>query len=209
MASRQSVPARATVAAGLLFLGYHVATAVVVGTVTLLLGGLDSPWPAWVSVLLLAGALLGLLPAVVRRAGRRVAGRDVRIGAEDTLVTLGLMALTWAAYAAALVLLAPGTPWRDLAALGAAFALSYAVGVVIVLAPAGVGAREALFVLLLTPLLGVAGATALALLARVVHTAADGLMAAGWWTVARRTRIGEARSASGIRGEWSLGDSNP
>ena len=40
MAGRQSVPPRATVAAGLLFLGYHVATAVVVGTAVLLLGGL-------------------------------------------------------------------------------------------------------------------------------------------------------------------------
>ncbi len=73
-------------------------------------------------------------------------------------------------------------------ALGGAFALAYAVGVVVVLAPAGVGARDALLVLLLTPLLGVADATALALLARVVHTAADGTMAAGWWYAARRTR---------------------
>jgi hypothetical protein len=41
-------------------------------------------------------------------------------------------------------------------------------------------------VLLLTPLLGVAGATAVALLARVVHTVADGVMAVGWWYAGRR-----------------------
>ncbi|GAA4691000.1 lysylphosphatidylglycerol synthase domain-containing protein [Nocardioides conyzicola] len=185
MAGRRAVPPRATVTAGLLFLGYHVATAVVVGTTVLLLGGLESPWPSWLSVLLLVGALAGQLPAVVRRAGARVGGRSVSVGATDTLVTLALMTVTWASYAAALVLLAPGFPWPDLVALGGAFALAYAVGVVIVLAPAGVGARDALLVLLLTPLLGVADATALALLARVVHTAADALMAAGWWVAAR------------------------
>ena len=95
------------------------------------------------------------------------------------------MAVAWLCYSVALVLLSPGLPWHDVAALGGAFALAYAVGVVVVLAPAGVGAREALFVLLLTPVTSVAAATALALLARVVHTAADGVMAAGWWYAAR------------------------
>ena len=80
------------------------------------------------------------------------------------------------------MLLSPGSSWRDVAALGGAFALAYAAGVVVVLAPAGVGAREGVFVLLLSPLLGVADATAVALLARVVHTAADGVMAAGGGT---------------------------
>ncbi|MFA6299418.1 MAG: hypothetical protein WC642_09635, partial [Nocardioides sp.] len=81
--------------------------------------------------------------------------------------------------------LAPDLPWGDLMAFGAAFAAAYAVGVVVVLAPAGVGAREGVFVLLLTPVTGVAGATALALLARVVHTVADGLLAAIWSFAAR------------------------
>lgn len=185
MAGRRSVPPRATVTAGLLFLGYHVATAVVVGTAVLLVGGLESPWPSWLSALLLVGALVGLLPVVVRWAARRIAGSPVDLGFADTGVALALMALAWTAYALALVLIAPSFPWRDVVALGGAFALAYAVGVVVVLAPAGVGARDALLVLLLTPLLGVADATALALLARVTHTAADGLIAAGWWYAAR------------------------
>lgn len=185
LAGRHAVPARTTVAAGLLFLGYHVATAVVLGALTMLLGGLDSPWPDWVSVLALVGAAAGLLPVVVRGVGRRVAGREVPIGGADTVAALALMAIAWAAYALALVLLAPALPWDDLAAYGGAFAAAYAVGVVVVLAPAGVGAREGVFVLLLAPSTGVAAATALALLARVVHTAADGLLAAGWWWAAR------------------------
>lgn len=185
MAGRRSVPPRVTVAAGLLFLGYHVTTAVVMGAATLLVGDLSSPWPAWITVLLLGGSMVGLLPAVVRRVGHRISGRSVAIGVVDTAVVLALMAVAWTTYSAALVLLSPGSPWRDVAALGGAFALAYAVGVVIVLAPAGLGVREGFFVLLLTPLLGVAGAAALALLARVVHTVADGSLAAGWWCAVR------------------------
>jgi uncharacterized membrane protein YbhN (UPF0104 family) len=186
LARRHSVPARATVTAGLLFLGYHVDTAVLLGAVTLLTGGLDSPWPDWVSWIGLALAVVGLLPAVVGAAGRRVAGRTVQLGWGDTALVVALMAIAWAAYAVALGLLAPGQPWSHLAAFAGAFAVAYAVGVVIVFAPAGVGAREAVFVLLLTPVIAVGPATALALLARVVHTAADALMAAGWWFAARR-----------------------
>ena len=95
MAGRHAVPPRATVAAGLLFLGYHVATAVVVGSVTMLSGRLDSPWPAWVSVLALVVSLIGLLPPVVRWLGRRVAGREVAIDLVDTVVAVVLMAVAW------------------------------------------------------------------------------------------------------------------
>jgi uncharacterized membrane protein YbhN (UPF0104 family) len=187
-ARRHAVPARVTVGGGLLFLGYHVDTAVLLGAITLLAGGLDSPWPDWVSWLGLTVAVAGLVPSLVRVAGRRVSGRTPRIGWPQTLVVVALMGVAWAAYALALVLLSPGVPWGHLVAFGGAFAVAYAVGVVVVLAPAGVGARETVFVLLLSPVIGVGAATALALLARVVHTAADALLAAGWWWAARRVR---------------------
>lgn len=188
MAGRRSVPPRSTVAAGLLFIGYHVASGVIAGCLVVLLGGLAVPWPRWVTVLLLGFAVLGLLPAVARRAASRVAGRRVTLDPSDALVVLALMTVAWAAYSTALVLLAPGRPWGDVAAVGGAYALAYAAGVVVVAAPAGLGAREALFVVLLAPLLGIGGATALTLLARVAHTAGDAAMAAGWWFVARATR---------------------
>lgn len=189
LARRHAVAARVTVAAGLLFLGYHVDTAVLLGALTLLAGGLESPWPDRVSWVALVVAVAALIPGLVRLLGRRVAGREVRLGWVDTLVVVSLMAVAWAAYAGALMLLSPGLPWAELAALGGAFAAAYAVGVVVVFAPAGVGAREVVFVLLLTPVTGVGGATALALLARVVHTCADVLMAGGWSLAARRARV--------------------
>jgi uncharacterized membrane protein YbhN (UPF0104 family) len=216
MAGRHAVPARATVAAGLLFLGYHVATAVVVGSVTALSGSLDPPWPAWVSVLVLVVSLVGLLPPVVSRLGRRVAGREVAIGLVDTMVVGVLMAAAWTSYAVALVLLSPGLPWWEVAAFGGAFALAYAVGVIVVVAPAGVGAREALFVMLLAPVTSVAAATALALLARVVHTAADAVMAAGWWYAARGRRGSDPEQLELVAGTeahdragGAPGESNP
>lgn len=185
LARKHDVPPRATIAAGLLFLGYHVDTAVLVGASAILLGDLDPSWPTWVTVLALVVAVVGVAPRVVRYAGRTVARRDVTLTWLRTLETLGLMALTWLAYALALVLLVPDRPWSDVMAFGGAFAAAYAVGVLVVLAPAGVGARETVFVVLLTPLLGVAPATALALLARVVHTVADAALALGAWVVVR------------------------
>jgi len=186
MARRHQVPPRVTVAAGLLFLGYHVDTAVVLGSVALISGKLDPSWPAWVGWAGLVVGILGLAPGLVRLLGRRIGGREPAVNLAETLVLVMLMLGTWLLYSLALVLLSPRSSMSDLLVLGGAFAISYAVGVVIIFAPAGVGARETVFVLLLTPMLSVADATALALLARVVHTAADALMATGWWFAAKR-----------------------
>jgi len=57
------------------------------------------------------------------------------------------------------------------------------------IAPAGVGAREAVLVLALTPLLGLAAATTVSLLLRVAHTVADMLLALRYGLVrVRRNR---------------------
>lgn len=192
MAGRHSIPPRATVSAGLLFLGYHLATGVLVGAAAVLSGAVVVPWPAWLTVVAAAAALAGIAPPVVERIAWRLARRHATITLVDSAVVLVLMSVAWAAYSVALVLLSPGLPWHDVAAYGGAFAIAYAVGVVVVFAPAGVGARETVFVLLLAPLTGVAAATALALLARVVHTVADGLIALAAWSAAsahRRDRV--------------------
>lgn len=192
LASRHAVPPRATVTAGLLFLGYHLATGVVLGAAAVLSGALEAPWPTWLTVLAGSGALVGMAPPVVSRIGSRIARRDMTMPLLDTAVVVVLMTIAWAAYSVALVLLSPGLPWREVAAYGGAFAIAYAVGVVVVVAPAGVGARETVFVLLLAPVTGVATATALALLARVMHTAADGAFALVSWSAAsahRRDRV--------------------
>jgi len=58
------------------------------------------------------------------------------------------------------------------------FAFAWSVGFLAVFAPAGAGVREVLLVALLSPVLGVGAATAVALVSRVLTTAGD-LLAAG------------------------------
>jgi glycosyltransferase 2 family protein len=58
------------------------------------------------------------------------------------------------------------------------FALAWSVGFLVVLAPAGAGVREVLLVATLGPVLGVADATAIALVSRVLLTVCDLLTAA-------------------------------
>jgi len=63
------------------------------------------------------------------------------------------------------------------------------VGLVVFIAPAGMGAREAVLILALTPLVGVAAATTISLILRVGHTLADVLLGLRYGLVrARRAK---------------------
>jgi uncharacterized membrane protein YbhN (UPF0104 family) len=193
MATRYAVPPRVTVAVGLVFLGLHVLTAAPVAV--LVLPDLDAP-P--VTVALLGAGLLALAASpVVDRAGTWAAGAPLRLGSAVRIRVLLVMLVVWAAYGAASTLLVPptsttaagGGPGTAVLVTGAV-AAAYLVGVVVVIAPAGVGAREATLGLLLAPTLGVPAAAAVALLSRLVHTVGDLLLAGIAWWLAR----GDARS---------------
>ena len=195
MASRFTVPARVSVATGLVFLYVHVATAVLVGCLGAAFEWSVIPAPRWLAVTGGAAAIVGLLPVTIRLVGRWLAGgrHPLHLSPRPYLSVMVAMAAAWVCYGLALVVTIPsGTrSTMDLLILTAsvlsAFALAYAVGVVVVLAPAGFGAREALFIALLTPTLGLAAATAVALVNRVLHTLADFGIAAVAWLVARRS----------------------
>ncbi len=64
-----------------------------------------------------------------------------------------------------------------LLALGG-FAFAWSVGFLVVFVPAGAGVRDVLLVALLSPVIGVGGGTAVALVSRVLTTAGD-MLAAG------------------------------
>jgi glycosyltransferase 2 family protein len=193
LARRHTVPPRVTVASGLIFLGLHVDTAALLA-VFAMLSSQDPHWPEWVPWTVLVGVGLTLTPQFVRWCSRRVVGDEVALGWRDVATGLGLMAFAWCAYAGALVLLAPDRQWSAALGLGGAFAAAYAVGVVTVFAPAGLGAREGVFVVLAAPLVGTPEAAALAVLARLVHTAADLLLAGGSLILAHR--LGRTRRSS-------------
>jgi hypothetical protein len=197
-AREHGVPGGLALLAGSVFLVVHAVTSVFVGALLLI------SQPDLVSRFGWAGvciplALVLLHPRVVNLLARKLAGRS---GVEppvlrwrDLVAPLAWMLPAWVAYGLAGYLLAD--PFTDsvvqlLVVCTGAFALGWIVGLVVFIAPAGVGAREAVLILALTPLLGVAAATTVSLILRVAHTLADILLALRYGLVrARRARRAE------------------
>jgi uncharacterized membrane protein YbhN (UPF0104 family) len=194
---RHDVSARSSVAASSLFLLVHTATGLLAGGLLAALGAVDLPDGVsrlWAGVAVLVGGV-SLVPPLLRQLADRLAGRGTRaaLGLPQVALSVVLMGLVWLAYGSALLLLVPaGGPMPSLLAATGAFALAHAVGVLVVFAPAGVGAREAVLVGLLAPVVGVPVAVAVTLLSRVVHALADFLSALAASVVASRGASGQA-----------------
>jgi uncharacterized membrane protein YbhN (UPF0104 family) len=189
MATRYDVPARTTVATGLVFLWWSVVTAVLAAGAGLLAGLDVYGLPTWLGAVAVAAGLAALTPPVTTRlagwlAGVQRPGHSPRLAARLT----ALMCASWLLYGAALALLVPAgsTSWGGLLRATGAFALAYAVGVVVVVAPAGLGAREVVLVALLATVVGAGPAAAAALLSRLVHTGGDFLLALAGWRSTRQ-----------------------
>lgn len=203
MARRHGTPARVTVSAGLLFVGVNAASAGALGSLTALLGDVDVGMPAaLVGAVVVVGAV-ALTPVVLNAIGTRLAPRThpMRARWADSGAVAALMTVTWLLYGAALLVLVE--PPRGDANSGdlsllvttAVFTLAYAAGVIVIIAPAGVGAREATIALLLSHYIGVDRAVATALVMRVLHTGADFVAAlVGWW-MGRRTMTNATSAA--------------
>lgn len=195
LARRFGVPRSAMVAATTLFLLTHVLTGVVVGVA----GAGPQVASAWGWLLYPAAGAGGVLlaPPVLARVLRLADGLRTRLrgradpapgpGAPSPVPswsTVGaavlLMLAAWASYGTATYLLvrqlSPGPGALPLT-LGA-YALAWVVGFLAVAAPAGVGAREAVLVLVLAPVLGPPSALAVALVSRVALTLVDLALAA-------------------------------
>jgi len=159
-----------------------VAMSGVVAAVGLVLsqpGALAAYW--WVLVVAAALATL-LVPAVLARVvalAFRVTRRGeepVRIGAAPLAASAAWSLLMWAILGVhAWLLLRELAPDAGLLVATGAFAFAWLVGFVVVLAPAGAGAREAALVLALAPVATPAQALGLALVSRFLMTAADAI----------------------------------
>jgi hypothetical protein len=188
-----------------LFLMTHVATGVAVGVLTVgPAAALDRAW-------LVAAALactLALTPPVQRavlRLGRRVRPSfQVPPGVTwgRTGVAALAMAVAWAGYGTAVYALAVplGASPADVGLITGAYGLAWVVGFLVVAAPAGAGAREVVLVALLTPIVGGAGAIAVAVLNRVVVTGVDLALGAASVTVLARRDTPSASPAPGPSG---------
>lgn len=166
--------------AGTVFLVVHLVTSVAVSALLLVSQPTLLSKFGWfglvglLSLVLLHPKLQGWL---VRKLAKRT--EDVQPPAltwADVLRPLAWMVPAWVCYGLAGYLIASplGADGLQLFLIATgAFALGWLVGLLVVFAPAGVGAREAVLILVFTPALGIAGATTVALLLRVVHTVAD------------------------------------
>jgi len=155
------------------------AGAVVVGVTGTSLLEVQYPWIRVALAVLLglsiAGMLFLLWPGAVGRllalAGV-TAGQPAAPAPGALLLAAGANLVAWCGYGGALWLLARGVLDQapTLAQCIGAFAASYVAGLLAVVAPAGLGVRESVFILMLQGSLGAPAAAALAIASRVMLT---------------------------------------
>ena len=184
-----------------------MVTAALVGIVALLVSASDGLVHYWWLVVVVAIGLVALTPPVLSRL-ITLAFRVLRRPAEAVALTwTGTAAsmlwsvVMWLLYGvqATFVLHAFGADGPSVFAVATgAYAVAWLVGFLVVVAPAGLGAREGVLVLLLASVASPSGGAALALavVSRVLMTIGDVLLAGVGSSLAVRHRRALARSAA-------------
>ena len=201
MASHLHVPRRRTGVTGLVTIGLSVLTGLLVGLPALpLLLQRSAGSSGW---LLLAVPLLVVLvwPALLNRLiawGLRVLRREPleeTLSTRAILTTVGLYALAWVLFGVHILVLAlavGGGTGVTLASL-AGYALAGSLGMLTVILPAGLGARDGILAIVLASAMPLSAGTAVALVSRFVVTLVDVLAAAAGWAYARRHHLVTSR----------------
>ncbi|ROO90035.1 hypothetical protein EDD29_7748 [Actinocorallia herbida] len=176
LARPYGVARTASASATVLAMATTVATGCLTAAAALPLTSAEALRAYWWAAALTPVLLACLHPRVVTWA-LNLALRLVRRPVLDSAVPARAMAaavawtlLGWLFFAVHLWLLAPS---GSVLLAGGAYALAYVVGFLVILAPGGLGAREAALVLALGPVMGQADALVLALASRAVLTIAD------------------------------------
>jgi hypothetical protein len=213
IASRLGVPRRRTAVAGLLALGFGLLTGLLVGlpSATYLLRNPAGGFPWWtlaafpvVAVLLtpaLLNRLVGLLLRVLRRPPLEhdLSGRAI-------LASFALFVAVWLCFGAHTLLLSQAVAdasstdaTRLVTASLTGYALSVSLGMLLVVLPAGLGAREGLLTLILSAVIPTPAAAAVAIVSRFIVTIVDVLAALGGWLYARAHHLLEERAEERAR----------
>ncbi|MFC1437826.1 lysylphosphatidylglycerol synthase transmembrane domain-containing protein [Streptacidiphilus sp. N1-10] len=155
----------------------------------------------------LLNPLLDRLLKLARRPAleHRVSGRTITLSLAWSLLYWGLVGLQiW------ILVVGMGVPaLKALAPSIGGFAFAWSVGFLIIIAPAGAGVRDVILAAMLTPIMDVGLATAVALVSRVLTVVADLLVAAlaGWLGRGRAAAAAAAAAQEGPGGpEGSPGD---
>lgn len=130
---------------------------------------------------LLVPAVLQRLLDLAMRLSRRGDGQSVKVSGSALLQAVGWLLAMWICFGVHIWLLAKGLGAQHdhllLLSLGG-YALAWIVGFLVVIAPAGIGVREGVLLLLLAPVIGRPETLALALVSRMLMLAGDLLTSA-------------------------------
>ena len=181
------VPRSRGAAATLLAVGVTVAVSLAVAAVALPLSSAEAARRWWWALALAPLLLCALHPRVVGW-GIRLAAlpfarfREVAeagplgLGGRAMAAAVGWTLVAWVPLGAHVWLLtwaAGGDALRSLGPAAGAYALAWTLGLLVVFAPAGLGVREAVLVVALAPVVDSGAALVVAVLSRLVMTAAD------------------------------------
>ena len=181
------VPRRRSGLGGLLFVGLHCATGLLVATALLPFADRDVAGRYWWLLALTPILLVILHPKVLapvlnrafRLLRRPPLEQPMTLG--NTLRACGFLLVTWLFYGLSLLALAGPLgltgPGSFLLATGG-YALAWSAGVLVLgVVPAGIGVREVVLAAVLLPVLGKAEATTVVAASRIVQTLGDALWA--------------------------------
>lgn len=212
VASRLGVPRRTSAVAGLLSVALSALAGLAVGVVALpgLLAAGAGPAYLLLLVLLPVGAAVlhpRLLNALLARALRLVRREPLErpLSGRAIATTTVAYVLAWLTLGLHFLVLVRALGGDRGVVVPAAFgyALAAAVGMVVVIAPAGVGVREAVLVYLLARHLPQSAPLVAALLSRFLLLGCDLAAAALGWAYARSHRLIQTRRDGGLR-YWRL-----
>lgn len=180
MAKEEGVRPAAAVTSAVILQALALASGAAVGAFAP--GALDAlgPWGGWGAAGVAVASIGGLAFLVSPRAMGLLhsilpAGAPQLEPVRGSAVLIGLLGnvLAWIGYGLATRWLAAGlfdAPALPLLAAAGAFAVSYLAGLLALVVPGGIGVREAIFVVLLRPFIGLPSAVALAIASRILMT---------------------------------------
>ena len=199
LAARHGVPRRRTAVVGLVQVGISIVVGLAMGVLAvpaLVAGGVNRAW--LVSLVALPVGAVILHPPILNRVvavGLRVLRQEPLEHEFSRRAVAGaavVSALAWLLIGLQLWVLAVGLDapaGRALLAAGFGYALAASIGLLIVIVPAGLGARDVAIVLTLSTMMPRSAATAVALVSRFVVLVADLIAAAAGWAYERRDRV--------------------
>jgi uncharacterized membrane protein YbhN (UPF0104 family) len=185
LARRAGVPRRRCVAAALAAIGVNMVIGLAIGL--LAIAPVAEDWKTWLVVVLVPIGIVAIAPPVLTWEVNlllrllRTSRLERAITWNGVLVASGWSAVSWIAYGLslwAIVVSGFEASAEGLALCLGGVPLAMTAGFLVVVAPSGIGVREAALVAALSPIMPSGTALAFALVLRVVFTVAD-LLAAG------------------------------